>query len=117
MFLLLPYAGALSIVRPNMNTVFLVNETDLVSLECTAIGTSMIEISWNKNGQEHFISDSRVTVSTFNTTNSSSTDIMITSILNLSSTRDEDSGLYSCQASDEYGNLTREIELIVQGMS
>ena len=40
---------------------------------------------------------------------------LVTSQLTLSGNNDSDSGTYSCQAENEFGNATREFELIVQG--
>ena len=40
---------------------------------------------------------------------------LVTSELTLSRSNDSDSGTYSCQAENEFGNATREFELIVQG--
>ena len=40
---------------------------------------------------------------------------LVISQLTLSGSNDSDSGTYSCQAENEFGNATREFELIVQG--
>ena len=40
---------------------------------------------------------------------------LVTSELTLSRSNDNDSGTYSCQAENEFGNATGEFELVVQG--
>ena len=103
---------------------YTVNETNPVTFECSASGIPAPTISWFRinqtvstmltNGTQSLISPPRVE-NTYELPGDRGTAFLVTSTLTIPATQDEDSGQYTCQAVNDFGNETREIELIVQG--
>ena len=93
---------------------------------CSASGIPAPTITWfslvgNMPTELNKTVDSRVSMSDLMITENyepldgRGTVFLVTSRLTLSRSNDSDSGTYSCQAENEFGNATREFELIVQG--
>ena len=106
------------------NFTYTSNETNPISLECSASGIPAPTISWFRvnqprstlltNGTQSLISPPQVD-NTYELPGGRGTAFLVTSTLTIPATQDEDSGQYACQAVNEFGNETREFELIVQG--
>jgi len=125
LFLLLSFVCAVvpSILMPQANFVYTVNETDPVVFTCFATGIPPPEITWTRNGV--YLDDNvdpRISLSNpsdpeaFPTTRG---DIYsVSRNLIISNTRDNVSGTYTCVASNRNArtpSVTRDFELVVQG--
>ena len=103
---------------------YTVDEGNSVSFECSASGIPAPSISWFRinqavstmliNGTRSLITSPQLD-ETYELSGDRGTAILVTSLLTISATQDEDSGQYSCHAVNDFGNETREFELIVQG--
>ena len=105
---------------------YTVNETNPVMFECSASGIPAPTISWFRinqtvstplvltNGTRSLISPPQVD-NTYELPGGRGTASLVTSTLTIPATQDEDSGQYACQALNDFGNETRELELIVRG--
>ena len=112
------------LITPVENFVYTVNETNPVIFECSASGIPAPTISWLRinqtmstlltNGTRSLISPPQVD-NTYELPAGRGTAFLVTSTLTIPATQDEDSGQYACQAVNDFGNETREFELIVQG--
>ena len=80
-------------------TNHIVNETDLLVLDCTATGIPLPNITWSKNGSQiNFPSDQQsLTISTSQDSNSV---YRVISMLSISSVKYSDRGTYICTASN-----------------
>ena len=102
---------------------YTVNETDTVTFECSATGIPSSTITWLRNGMElNATTESRVTVGNpmeidFPRANDGETVSVVTRTLNLINTTDDDSGMYTCMATNDAdpNNDTETFEFIVQG--
>ena len=106
------------------NFTYIANKTDSIIFECSASGIPVPIISWFwvdqamsimlLNGTRSLIAPPQVN-STYELPGGRGTAFLVTSTLTIPATQDEDSGQYACQAVNDFGNETREFELIVQG--
>ena len=115
------------IVVPVENFTYTFDEGLTVIFECSASGIPAPTITWfrlvgNMPTEYNRFVDSRVSISDPSMINSSyeppdgrGTVFLVTSLLTLSGSNDSDSGMYSCQAGNQFGNVTRQFGLIVQG--
>ena len=97
-------------------TEYTVNETEIVTFECTATGIPAPIIIWNRNGVE--LSSDRVTVSnptpaSYNRSDGEVVQI-VTRTLSLPNTVDGDSGTYTCNTINNAGMDSETFELVVQ---
>ena len=103
---------------------YAVNETDTVTFECSATGIPPPTITWLRNGMElNNTTNSHVTVDDpmemdFTRDNDGEIVSVVTLTLNLINTTDDDSGTYTCVATNDAnpGSSTTDFELIVQGL-
>ena len=99
------------------NFTLTVNETEVALFECTATGIPPPTISWYRNGME-LGGDPRITLSDHTAPTLVQGDggmvYSVSRTLMLANTRDEDSDIYTCRASNIVGNDTRDFELVVQ---
>ncbi len=118
------YTDLPQIITPAIN--FTVNEENPVTFNCSASGIPAPTISWfrvDQSGSTTSITDARFSISpsqvdnNYELSDSRGTGFLVTSQLTVSTTQDEDSGQYQCQAENDVGNITREFELIVQSKS
>ena len=103
---------------------YTVNETNPVIFECSASGIPASTINWFRvnqtvstmltNGIRSLISPPQVDY-IYELPGGRGTTFLVTFTLTIPATQDEDSGQYACQAVNDFGNETREFELIVQG--
>ena len=96
---------------------YTVNETETVTFECSATGIPGPSISWSRSGVE--LSGPRVTINDPVTTNFSRMDDgeniqLVSRTLQLTNTVDDDSGTYTCNATNSAGDDYQSFELIVQ---
>ena len=96
---------------------YIVNETETVTFECSATGIPGPSISWSRNGVE--LSGPRVMFGDSIPTNISRGSDgeyvwLVSRTLQLANTRDDDSGTYTCNATNSAGNVYQPFELIVQ---
>ena len=106
------------------NFIYIANETNSILFECSASGIPAPTISWFRisqntsailtNGPRSLIPSPQVD-STYELADGRGTAVLVTSTLTIPVTQDEDSGQYTCQAVNNFGNETREFGLIVQG--
>ena len=99
---------------------YTVNENDPVTFTCSATGIPPPEITWMRNGIVLNESvDSRISLSNPSDLETVSTGggniSSVSRSLTISSTRDNDSGTYTCVASNAAANVTQDFELVVQG--
>ena len=109
-----------TILFPDNNSVFTINETDSYHITCNATGVpAPMTFIWLKDGviQNYTVGADRISVSGTSITTNSDGDIsLVSQVLNISSAIDEDSGMYTCVASNGVGNnASVTIQLIVQG--
>ena len=112
------------ISTPLENFIYTVNKTNPVTFECSASGVPAPTISWFRvnqtmstllaNGTQSLISPPQVD-NTYELPGGRGTAFLVTSTLTIPAAQDEDSGQYACQAVNDFGNETRQLELIVQG--
>ena len=100
--------------------VYTVNETEVAIFECTATGIPPPTISWYRNGTElREDLDPRITLSNHSEPLFVSRDgeviYSISRSLMLANTRDDDSAIYTCLASNTVDGSYQQFELIVQG--
>ena len=107
-----------------VNETYIINETNPVIFECSASGIPAPTISWFRvglNASTVLVEDSQILISmpqvdnTYELPGGRGTAFLVTSTLTIPATQDEDSGQYACQAVNDFGNETREFDLIVQG--
>ena len=118
------FADTSQILIPLANFTYTINETSPVTFECSASGIPAPTISWFRvvqnvstilnNGTQSLILPPQVD-NTYGLPGGRGTAFLVTSTLTIPATQDEDSGQYACQAVNDFGNETREFELIVQG--
>ena len=112
-----------TIVFPDNNSVFTINETDSYSITCNATGIpAPMTFVWLKDGivQNYTVGTDSISVSEPSAAvpySTSDGDILsVSQVLTISSAMDEDSGTYTCVASNGVGNNASVfIQLIVQG--
>ena len=97
-----------------------VNETEVAIFECTATGIPPPTISWYRNATELGEGlDPRITLSNHSEPLLVSSDggvlYSVSRSLQLENAADNDSGFYSCTASNIIENSEQDFELIVQG--
>ena len=97
-----------------------VNETYPVTFTCSATGIPPPEVTWTRSGVVLDESvDARISLSNPSDPETVSTDggniSSVSRNLTLSNTRDNDSGTYTCVASNAAANVTQDFGLIVQG--
>jgi len=111
------------ILQPNNGSMFTINETDSYNITCNATGipTKMTFI-WLKDRvvQNYTVNADRISVSELSTVVPYSTDdgdvLSVSQVLTISSAADEDSGIFTCIASNGVRtNASVTIRLIVQG--
>ena len=110
-------------MTPVENFTYTANETNAIIFECSASGIPAPTISWfrvNQSMPTILTNDTRSLiappqVTTYELPGGRGTASLVTSTLTIPATQDEDSGRYACQAVNDFGNETREFELIVQG--
>ena len=105
---------------PPENFIETVNETDSVTFICVVVGIPAPSISFYQNGTLLNLStDQRITLTdnsepqNFQTVNG--TVFRISRNLTLDNSRDNDSGTYTCVASNDAANVTQDFGLVVQG--
>ena len=105
---------------PPENFTETVNETDSVTFVCVVVGIPAPNISFYQNGTLLDQStDQRITLTDnsepqeFQTTNGIV--FLVSHNLTLDNTMDDNSGIYTCVASNAAANSTQDFELIVQG--
>ena len=97
-----------------------VNETDSVTFVCVVVGIPAPGISFYQNG---VLLDQSTNQRIILTANSEPQDFQtatgtlfrVSRNLTLDNTRDNDSGTYTCVASNAAANVTQDFELVVQG--
>ena len=104
--------------------IYTVSETNPITFVCSASGNPASTISWFRinqtmsalltNGTGSLISPPQVD-KTYELPGGRGTAFLVTSTLTIPVTQDEDSGQYACQAVNDFGNETRDFELLVQG--
>ena len=109
-----------NITFPPDGLVYTVNETDPVTFTCSATGIPPPEITWMRNGVILNESvDSRISLSDPETVPTGGGNIIsVSHTLNISTTRDNDSGPYTCVASNGNAvtpNVTQDFRLFVNG--
>ena len=105
---------------PPENFIVTVNETDSVTFVCVVVGIPAPSISFYQNGR---ILDQSTNQRITLTDNSEPQDFQtadgtlfhISRNLTLDNTTDDDSGTYTCVASNAAANVTRNFDLFVQG--
>ena len=109
-----------SYLFPPENFTETVNETDSVTFVCVVVGIPAPSISFYQNGTLLDQStDQRITL----TDNSEPQDFQtatgalsrVSCNLTLDNTRDNDSGTYTCVASNAAANVTQDFDFVVQG--
>ena len=105
---------------PPENFTETVNETDSVTFVCAVFGIPAPSISFYQNGTLLDQStDQRITLTDnsepqeFQT--ATGTAFRVSRNLTLDNTTDDDSGTYTCVASNTAANVTRNFDLVVQG--
>ena len=109
-------------VYPDLSQInYTVNEGNTANFSCTATGIPAPSITWLRNGTELNPSDPRVTFNDLSSpvivmNNEGEMVYSVTRTFMLSRSRDEDSGIYICTASNEAtpGMDIMQFELIVQ---
>ena len=105
---------------PSEDLIEIVNETDSVTFVCVVVGIPAPNISFYQNGTLLDQStDQRITL----TDNSEPQDFQtatgalfrVSRNLTLDNTTDDDSGTYTCEASNAAANVTQDFDLVVQG--
>ena len=96
-------------IRPNVTDPF--TEGDTVALACTATAKPFATIQWYKDGIE--LTNGSLT-SIYNEQFEGNGLLFTTSILEVCSVGSEDSGTYSCVASNFVGNDSVEFDVLVQ---
>ena len=112
-----------TILQPNDGSMFTINETDSYSITCNATGIpAPMTFIWLKDGvvQNYTVNTDRISVSELSTVVPYSTDdgvvLSVSQVLTISSAVDEDSGMYTCIASNGVRtNASVTIRLTVQG--
>ena len=112
-----------TIILPNNSSVFTINETDSYNITCNATGIpGPMTFIWLKDGvvQNYTVGTNRISVSEPSTAvpySTSDGDVLsVSQVLTISSAIDEDSGIYTCVASNGVGNnASVTVQLIVQG--
>lgn len=112
-----------TIILPINNSVFIINETDSYSITCNATGIpAPMTFLWLKDGiaQNYAVGTDRISVSELSTAApypTSDGDILLVSqVLTITSAMNEDSGMYTCIASNGIGNNASVIiQFTVQG--
>ena len=108
-----------TILFPDNNSVFTVNETELYNLTCDATGVpAPMTFIWLKDGvvQNYTVDTEWISISEASTATSDGDILSVSQILTINSTVDEDSGTYTCVASNGVGNnASVTVQLIVQG--
>ena len=112
------------IITPMENFTYIANETNSIMFECSTSGIPAPTISWFRinqtvsteltDGTRSLIAPPQVN-STYELPDGRGTASLVTSTLTIPATQDDDSGQYACQAVNDFGNETRQFELIVQG--
>ena len=112
------------ILSPADGSVFIINETNMFNVTCNVTGIpAPMNFVWLKDGvvQNYTtVPDVSITVSDPSTPVTYSTDggdiLSVSQTLTFSSTVDEDSGVYTCLASNGVGDVDIvSVQLIVQG--
>ena len=112
-----------TIILPNNSSVFRINETDSHNITCNATGIpAPMTFIWLKDGviQNYTVGADRISVSESSTAvpySTSDGDVLsVSQVLIITSAIDEDSGTYTCEASNGVGNnASVTVQLIVQG--
>ena len=106
------------------NFTYTANEANSIIFECSASGIPAPTISWfrvNQTMSTMLTNDARSLIvppqvnPIYELPDGRGTVSLVTSTLTIPATQDEDSGRYACQAVNDFGNETRQFELIVQG--
>ena len=107
-----------NITFPPDGQAYTVNEADPVTFTCSATGIPLPEITWMRNGVRLDGNvDPRISVSDPETVPNGNI-ISVSRNLTMSSTRGNDSGIYTCVASNENTvtpNVTQDFRLFVNG--
>ena len=114
---LFPVVPVILSVFPMANqTSYVVNETERVVFECSAVGIPAPTITWYRDGVE--VMDNRVVIpepmSMDYVRMDGQTVVRVTRILQFEDTADADSGTYTCNATNNAGEDEMEFELVVQ---
>ena len=88
-----------------------VNATNTVLLTCVAYGDLPLGISWSREGSNLMNDSQRITIYEEQFEENGVT--FVQSILQICSTEIDDSGVYSCTAENNAGNITSAFELAV----
>ena len=114
------------IIVPVENFNYTIDEGLSVTFVCSASGIPALTITWfrlvgnmpfvlNKDVDIRVSTSDLMIMGNYEPLDGRGTVFLVTSQLTLSGSNDSDSGTYSCQAENEFGNATRRFELIVQG--
>ena len=105
---------------PPENFIETVNETDSVTFVCVVVGIPAPSISFYQNGtlldqstDQHITPTDNNEPQDFQTAHG--TVFHVSRNLTLDNTRDNDSGTYTCVASNAAANVTQDFDLVVQG--
>ena len=107
---LFPLAAPQLVISPENLTE--VNSGDTVFLTCVALGEPPLAFRWTRDGRD-LMNDSRVFIYDEAFEEGGST--FVQSILQVCSTEESDSGVYSCVAESEQGNATATFEVDILG--
>ncbi len=105
------------IIFPEINKTVIVNEENLILINCSASGIPAPVISWFKvgqNGSAAINKSSSQVNNEYQLPEDRGTASLVTSQLTFPSAQDMDSGRYQCQSENSVGNATRQFELLVQ---
>ena len=115
LMLFLLFVAIVAPIVESSQAVFITNEGGPVTFRCTATGVPIPSFKWFKNGTQITNNDSRISISTISSSLLADTQLnQLIQELTINETNDDDSGGYTCTATNLAGSDTASFELIVQ---